>query len=465
MIRFGTSGWRAVLGEEFTFDAARRVVTAIARVVVAGELPGAGVLVASDTRFLNERFVLEAARVLAREGVPPLLATRDLPTPVVSFEIRRRMTAGGINFTASHNPPEYNGIKFSTPDGAPALPAVTQAIEAEIAKTTDADGHPAPVVPLVTIDPLEPYLADLATKVDAAAIGKAGLRIAIDPRYGTSRGYLDEFLLRAGVDVVTLHGHRDPYFGGLSPQCDAVNLVELGKLVVAEGRHIGLATDGDADRFGVLDSDGTYVNPNLCLMLLADSLLEKHAEKGLAVARSVATTHGLDAVAKFHKAEVIATPVGFKYIGELLLAGKIVMGGEESAGFTMLGHVPEKDGLLAGLLLAELVAKTGLTLKEQLNRLFARVGSVAPARADAHLTPELAKTLKDRLAEDPREFAGLVVESIDRMDGQKLLLGHGRWILFRPSGTEPVVRIYAESEDESETARLLAAAKTYVLGS
>jgi phosphoglucomutase len=464
MIRFGTSGWRSILGEEFTFPNARRVVTAIARVAKASGDPSRGLVVASDTRFLNERFVDEASRVLVREGVKPLRADRDAPTPVVAFAIRQTKALGAINFTASHNPPEYNGIKFSTADGAPALPDMTAKIETEIAKTTDADAAPAPAADMPTFDPKEPYLEALHRRVNGAAMREAGLRVAVDPRFGTSRGYLDAFLVRAGVDVHLINGERDPYFGGLSPQCDAPNLVALGKVVVSEKRAIGLATDGDADRFGILDADGTYVNPNHCLMLLADRLLPRRKPgDGRGVARSVATTHGLDAVAKAAGAPVFETPVGFKYIGELLIEDKIVMGGEESAGFTMEGHVPEKDGPLACLLLAELVATSGKTIGALLADLFRRVGPFYPERADARLDPSLAASIAKRLAENPDVFAGLKVQSIDRMDGQKLLLGDGRWILFRASGTEPVVRIYAESSDKRETDRLLTKAKEYVL--
>ncbi len=464
MIRFGTSGWRAVLGEEFTFPNARRVVTAIARVAKASGDAGRGLVVASDTRFLNERFVDEASRILVREGVRPLRASRDVPTPVVAFTIREKKALGAINFTASHNPPEYNGIKFSTADGAPALPDVTAKIEEEIAKTSDADAASAPAADTPTFDPKEPYLEELARRVDGAAMKKARLRVGVDPRFGTSRGYLDEFLTRAGVDVTLINGHRDPYFGGLSPQCDAPNLAALGKVVVAEKRAMGLATDGDADRFGVLDADGSYMNPNHCLMLLAERLLPRRRPGDTrGVARSVATTHGLDAVAKAHGAPVFETAVGFKYIGALLLEDRIVMGGEESAGFTMEGHVPEKDGPLACLLLAELVATTGKTLGALLQELFARVGPFWPDRADVRLDPALAASVTKRLAESPDSFAGLKVAGIDRTDGQKLLLGDRRWILFRASGTEPVVRIYAESPDRGETDRLLNAAREYVL--
>jgi phosphoglucomutase len=464
MIRFGTSGWRSILGEEFTFPNARRVVTAIARVAKASGDPSRGLVVASDTRFLNERFVDEASRVLLREGVKPLRADRDVPTPVVAFAIRQTKALGAINFTASHNPPEYNGIKFSTADGAPALPDVTAKVEAEIARTTDADALSAPAAATPTFDPKEPYLEELERRVDGAAMRKAGLRVAVDPRFGTSRGYLDAFLVRAGVDVHLINGQRDPYFGGLSPQCDAPNLAALGRVVVSEKRALGLSTDGDADRFGVLDADGTYVNPNHCLMLLADRILSlRKAGDSRGLARSVATTHGLDAVAKARGAPVFETPVGFKYIGALLLEDRIVMGGEESAGFTMEGHVPEKDGPLACLLLAELVARSGKTLGALLADLFGRVGAFWPERADVRLDPSLAASVKKRLSENPEVFAGLKVQRIDRTDGQKLLLGDGRWILFRASGTEPVVRIYAESADRKETDRLLTAAKEYVL--
>ncbi|MEO6325101.1 MAG: phosphoglucomutase/phosphomannomutase family protein [Thermoanaerobaculia bacterium] len=467
MIRFGTSGWRAVLGEEFTFDNARRVVTAIARVARASGDPERGILVASDTRFLNERFVDEAARVLSREGVRPIVADRDVPTPVVAFTIKRVGALGGINFTASHNPPQYNGIKFSTADGAPALPEVTQAIEKEIGGTTDADAATADALKpgsFETLDPRPLYLEELRKRIAQASLGKAKLRVAVDPRFGTARGYLDDFLEESGVDVARLNNHRDPYFGGQSPQCDAPNLVGLGALVVKDGRRLGLATDGDADRFGLVDADGTYINPNLCLMLLADRLLKKKHD-GRALARSVATTHGLDAVAASYGVKVLTTAVGFKYIGELLLENKILMGGEESAGFTMEGHVPEKDGILADLLLAEIAADSQATFAQLLEDLFARVGRFVPKRADAHLDPALAAALEMRLAQNPETFAGLKVDSIDRTDGQKLIFPGNRWILFRPSGTEPVVRIYAESSDEKETDRLLTEAKKYVLES
>ncbi len=464
MIQFGTSGWRDILAEGFTFSNARRVVTAIARVARSTGDPNRGIVVASDTRFLGERFVRDAARVLLREGVRPLVAARDVPTPVVADAIRRAGALGGINFTASHNPPEYNGIKFSTADGAPALPAVTKAIEAEIAKTTDADASVAPDTHFETLDPRSSYLKALESKVNRETLRRGSLRVAFDPRFGTSRDYLDVFLESAGVDVARLNTHRDPYFGGLSPQCDEANLTALAARVREDGRHLGLATDGDADRFGVLDSDGSYVNPNLCLMLLADMLLARRGPgDARGIARSVATTHGLDAVAAAHNAEVHVRPVGFKYIGELLLEDKLTMGGEESAGFTMAGHVPEKDGILADLLLAELVAESGASLKALVERLFQRVGRFVPKRADARLDPARAASLKARLQQDPATLAGLSVRGIDRTDGQKLLLGDGRWILFRASGTEPVVRIYAESADEAETDRLLLAAQQYVL--
>src|SRR5204863_9538475 len=232
----------------------------------------ARVIVGREPRFLGETFCSMAAEILAGHGITPLVIAEPAPTPAIAYAVIRERADGAINFTASHNPAEYNGIKFSTPDGAPALPEVTAEIEAEIARTSDADASPAPKASYDVIDPREPYLARLRTLVPGDALARSGLRVAVDPRFGTSRGYLDEILKRCGADVAMLNGHRDPYFGGLSPQCDEKNLGALRDLVVKDGRRLGLATDGDADRFGVLDADGKYINPNLRLMLLAESV-------------------------------------------------------------------------------------------------------------------------------------------------------------------------------------------------
>ncbi|HSN68007.1 MAG TPA: hypothetical protein VLV48_02100, partial [Thermoanaerobaculia bacterium] len=360
MIKFGTSGWRGVIGEDFTFENVRVASQGVVNYLKRVGPPGKGVIVGYDTRFLSEKFAAEAARILAFNGIEAFLSNRDVPTPVVSFETLRRGAIGAINFTASHNPPEYNGLKFSTENGAPALPEVTEEIEREIAtleeKRERIDVYEKPEL-IRDIDPKERYLADLRQKIDTDVIRKSGLRVAVDCLYGTSREYLDYFLLETGIDVKSIHNYRDPYFGGFSPECSQKNLAELRRTVTSEKFDVGLGTDGDADRFGIIDESGGFVPPNIVIALLALYLKrERKLEGGLA--RSVATTHLVDAIARKLDVPLYETPVGFKYIGELILEDKIALGGEESAGLSIRDHVPEKDGILACLLVTEMLAHT-----------------------------------------------------------------------------------------------------------
>ena len=362
-IHFGTSGWRAIIADEFTVENARRVVAGIARYVVsAAGRPSSepSLVVGYDPRFLSETFAALAAEEAARHGIHCYLSPDSVPTPAVAFAIRQRKADGGINFTASHNPAEYNGIKFSMANGAPALPEVTKKIEAEIAKPS-AVALPASPAPVERADLRPAYLDELAQKVNLDAIRSAGLRFVCDPLYGAGRGYLDGFLERAGVKVVSLHGWRDVLFGGHPPDPADEHLSELRQAMAESGAHLGLATDGDADRFGILDEGGAFVSPNHILALLLDYLIESRrwtadgAWPG-GVAKSVATTHLMNAVATHHRIPLYETPVGFKYIGELIEQDKIILGGEESAGMSIRRHVPEKDGILACLLTAEMVA-------------------------------------------------------------------------------------------------------------
>src|SRR6476659_2532992 len=459
-IRFGTSGWRAVIAEEFTFANARRVVTGIARVLAEDGHRGALVLVGYDTRFLAERFAAEAARILTREGFAAEVSTRPVPTPTLSFEIRRRKAAGGVNFTASHNPPRYLGIKSSTSDGAPALPELTSRIEGQVASMAEVPS-PADTAPVASFDPAPPYLADLGAKVRAADVARGDPHFSLDFRFGTSVGFLDAFLDSAGVRLSRLNAKRDPLFGGESPQCGEKELVRLGEEIRGRGSRLGLACDGDADRFGVCDDKGVYVPPNRLLALLLLDLLGRKGVKG-GVARSVATTHALDAVAKKFGAPLYETPVGFKYIGEKLIAGEIVFGGEESAGLTVQGHVPEKDGILADLLVAEMCGATGRTVGELSDDLDREIGPFRSTRVDLPLTPEEKKKLASVKASPPGTFAGKRVASVNSIDGIKLILEDGSWILVRESGTEPLARVYVESKSEEEVASLARAARELV---
>jgi phosphoglucomutase len=446
-IRFGTSGWRAVLAEDFTFGNARRVVAAIARVLAADGRAGGLVLVGYDTRFLADRFAAEAARILARHGFAAEVSARPVPTPVLAFETRRRSAVGAVNFTASHNPPQYLGIKFSTSDGAPALPEVTERIEREIAAILD-EKAPGPE-PVQGFHPEPAYLADLASKVDGGAVSRDSAHFALDLRFGTAAGFLDAFLERAGAAISRLHAKADPLFGGQSPQCGEPELRELSVEIRSRGSRLGLACDGDADRFGICDETGAYVQPNEILTLLLHDLLGRKGRRG-GVARSVATTHALDAVARKFGVPIYETPVGFKYIGEKLLAGEIIFGGEESAGLTVEGHVPEKDGILADLLAAEMVGAEASTIGRLRTRLWDEIGPFLTRRIDVPLSPKERQKLARFRTDPPSSVSGKSVASVNRLDGIKLIFEDGSWILVRESGTEPVARVYVEAHSPAD---------------
>lgn len=459
-IRFGTSGWRAIIADEFTFRNVRNITEAICRYLKDSGNGSGKLVIGHDSRFMGETFTEVAADIAVKKGLSVLVCEGETPTPAISFAIRSEGAAGGINFTASHNPPEYQGIKFSTSDGAPALPEVTGMIEELIAagaSTEDAAGGEKR-----SFDPRPAYLSDLGSKVDLAAIGQKRMKLAYDPLWGTGRGYLDSLLRENGAEVETLHDWRDVTFGGLSPEPGSRQLELLKETVVEKGLDLGLATDGDGDRFGVVDSNGEVITPNQLIALLADYLAESRGwKKG--IARSVATSQLVDRVAESRGLELFETPVGFKFIGELINEDKIILGGEESAGLSIRGHYPEKDGLIACLLAAEAVAVRGASLTEQLKDLVSRVGNVESGRIGVKLTPEIAEKLPEILGREPSEIGGRKIENLNRMDGVKFQFEDGTWMLMRPSGTEPLVRIYAESEDLTDLEVLLEQGRSYLL--
>ena len=464
-IKFGTSGWRAIVAEEFTLANIRLAVAGIAAFVKTQPAPHR-VLIGRDPRFLGENFVLEAARVLSAAGVTPIVILEAAPTPAIAYAVRTLKTSGAINFTASHNPPEYNGIKFSTHDGAPALPETTRQIEAAIAKLQAEDATiplgEIPAAGFETADVKPAFLARLAELVDLKAIAASGIKIVYDPFWGAGRGYTTEILRSAGVCCEAVHDYRDVLFGGHAPEPDDHLLGDAKAKMKEIGASLGIATDGDADRFGVVDADGTFIQPNYIIALLFDYLVETRGWRN-GVAKSVATTNLINALAEHHQIPLYETPVGFKYIGELINQDKIVIGGEESAGLTIRGHVPEKDGVLAGLLVAEMVARRGKTLSVQLQDLFAKLGSFYPIRENFRLTQEAKDRFTEKLKADPSELGGRKVVQVVRTDGLKLILEDGSWVCYRLSGTEPVVRAYSEARSAADGEALSAAAKHFVL--
>lgn len=452
-IKFGTSGWRDIIADGFTFQNVRICTQAIADHLKAAK-QGGGVIIGSDTRFLSPKFMEVAARVMAGNGIKAFLCVRDTPTPVISFEILRRKAGGGINFTASHNPPEYQGLKFSPAWGGPALPETTGDIEkranalmkgGEIKEIGLQEGKDKGLIEM--IDPMETYLADLKTKINLDVIKKAGLHVLANPLFGTTRGYLDRMLKDAGCRVTVMNDHLDPYFNHKPPEPSEKEIPDMIARMKEESFDLGLATDGDGDRFGILGPGGRFFEPNQVLGMLLDHLKATRSWKG-GVARSVATTHLIDAVAAHHKLEVFETPVGFKFIGDLISKDKIILGGEESAGLTVKGHVPEKDGIIACLLVAEMVATRKKPVGEILNEIYERVGTYLTRRLNFKLTPQQKEKALASLKNDPKDVAGYKVKKTVKIDGTKYLLENDAWVLLRFSGTEPVVRFYAEARDQ-----------------
>jgi phosphoglucomutase len=460
-IRFGTSGWRAIIGEEFTFANVRRVTEAICRSLTIESIASSQTLIVGhDSRFMGEKFSTLAAEIAAAKGFKVLLCQGPTPTPTISHAIRSEKAAGGLNFTASHNPPEYQGIKFSTADGAPALPEVTQKFEAAIAENATADD--APGGKIEPFDARPGYLDDLKSKLNLDAIASAKPKIGYDPLWGTGRGYLDKFLRDLGCEVETIHDWRDVTFGGQAPEPGEEHVGELHEAVITKGFTLGVATDGDGDRFGVIDRDGTFITPNQLIALLTDYLAESRGWTN-GVARSVATSHLVDRVAKERGLELHETPVGFKFIGELINRDEIILGGEESAGLSIRGHYPEKDGILACILAIEAVTVRQASLVSQLEELYRRVGKLESGRIGVKLNPEVSEKLKQKLAQSPTVIGGRRIENINRIDGVKFMFAGGSWMLMRPSGTEPMVRIYAESESKKDLEELLEEGRRYLL--
>ncbi len=470
-ISFGTSGWRGIFCEEFTMENVRVVTQAIGDHLRMVGKEGKGVVVGYDTRFMGRYFARETVRVLAGAGIKSFLCNRDVPTPVIASEILLRRAGGGINFTASHNPFDYNGLKFSPDWGGPALPETTRDIETRAnAMIGEMCYRQMPMdqafaAGLVEeIDPRAAYFEKVRKLIDFDAIGRSGMKIAVNTLYGTARGYLDELLRAAGAPVVAINDHADPYFGGHPPEPAAEHIGDFIALVKSDPAiRLGVATDGDADRYGIVDGDGSFIEPNYILALLADYLVRVKKQTG-DVARSVATSHFVDAVARHHGLQILETPVGFKFIGEFIRDDRILIGGEESAGLTVRGHVPDKDGILACLLVAEMVAVTGKSLGELLADLYRRVGEFHTRRQNIHLSPELEESLGGKLAAPPAAVGGKKVAQVITVDGAKFLFTDGSWMLFRKSGTEPVVRVYAEAGSAAELERVMQAAADFVQG-
>jgi alpha-D-glucose phosphate-specific phosphoglucomutase len=468
MIKFGTSGWRGIIARDFTFDNVRLATQGIAdylKQLSTFNSQHSTVILGYDTRFLGREFSLAAAEVLAANGLTPLLCNRDTPTPVIAHTIRHRKAIGGINMTASHNPPEYQGLKFSTFNGAPATPEVTGQIEANIVKLQAAGWSFKGVVigmfQCQTFDPQPAYFKQLHKLIDFATLKKAKLRVAVDLSYGTGHGYLDKLLESAGVPqsgITLFHNELNPLFGGHHPEPNAENMAEVSKFVRSGKAQIGLGLDGDADRFGIVDKDGTWLTPNQVLTLSLYHLKKNRGWTG-AVVRTVPSSHQVDAVAELFGVKVYETPVGFKYIGALMESEPIIVGGEESGGLSVKGHVPEKDGILACLLMAELVATEKKSLGQILKELAKQIGEFYTDRINVSFAPEKKDALLAKLGSGLKNIGPFKVEKFITTDGYKFLLPNREWVAFRASGTEPLIRCYIEAKSMANLKKLQTACR------
>jgi len=449
-ISFGTDGWRATL-EEFTTARVQMVGQAVATYLSESDHEGEGVAIGYDARETSRGFAEELARVLAAHGHDIYLSERDCPTPLAAWAILDRELAGALVVTASHNPPEYNGVKFIPEDGAPALPAVTEAIEDRLADPAPPEAVEDGVVHEVEF--AEPH-ADHALELLEAEFANPALEnldVVYDAIHGSGRGRTDALLERAGASVSRLRCERDPAFGGSAPEPSTENLQGLVEAVRATGADLGVANDGDADRIAVVTPERGHLDENLFFGALYDWLLER--QSGPAV-RSVSTTFLIDRIAEAHGEEVIETPVGFKWVAGAMADADALVGGEESGGFTVRGHVREKDGVLVALLAAAMAVER--PIDERVDELLETHGEIQQGKVSIDCPDaEKQRVLADLEAELPASVAGVGVETVNTADGFKILLEDGSWLLARPSGTEPKLRVYAEADSESRVDALI----------
>jgi len=454
-IKFGTDGWRGIIADNFTFANVCKVTRAIAAHLERAYSAERPVLVGYDTRFLADEFARTAAEVLAELGWSVRLVARDCPTPVMAHAAQDLGTAGALMFTASHNPPPYCGIKYIPDYAGPATTEITNAIVDNIASSTEDPPSGDGSARIARLEPQADYLQSLYAQLDCARIRSARLSVKYDALYSTSRGYMDRILSECGCEVETFNAWRDVLFGGGMPEPKEAQLRDLADAVRRDGADLGLATDGDGDRFGVMDESGELLTPNTVLLLLAHHLVKNKGQTG-AIVRTVATTHLLDRLASAYGLEAIETPVGFKYVGEQMRQRPVLIGGEESGGLSVIGHIPEKDGILANMLVAEAMAYEGKPLSQLVEEVLAKAGGPAyNQRLDLELDDARKRAAMEHFRHNPpSELAGIAVRETGHQDGVKLYLEEGSWVLLRPSGTEPLMRVYIESDTQAKQTQL-----------
>lgn len=468
MIQFGTGGWRAFIGEEFTKDNVRLVAQALSNIMINEQAQEKGFVIGYDRRFLSDKASKWFAEVVAANGIKVSFIDRFVPTPIVMFQAKEMGCIYSACITASHNPADYNGIKVFIEGGRDADEIITQKIEQQIAHLTQQDVSSVDFEEALNdgsieiINPMNDFVDSIIDKIDMDSIKKANLRVLIDPMFGVAKNALQTVLISARCDVDVINDGENPSFGGLMPSPNAATLYRLKHLVAHDGYDIGIGTDGDADRLGIIDEKGHFIHPNEVLLLLYYYLLEYKGWKG-SVVRNIATTHLLDKVAADHGEKSFEVPVGFKHISSQMEADDSLLGGESSGGLTIRGHIKGKDGVFASSLLVEMISVTGKKLSEMLDEIYAKYGYAYTAEGDCTFKASEKEALYKKIYIEKQlpEFEH-EIEKVSYEDGAKVYFKNGGWVIARFSGTEPLLRIFAEMEDQLTAEKVLNEMKAFL---
>jgi alpha-D-glucose phosphate-specific phosphoglucomutase len=461
-IKFGTDGWRAVIAEEFTFDNVRICTQAVADYLKQAGLAEKGLVIGYDTRFASGDFALACAEVAAANGLKVYLSSKAIPTPEVSFGVTVKKAGAGVVITASHNPARYNGFKIKSLDGASAPTEFITQVEKNISSVFGSSGVKRLPLPeaieqgrVEKIDFDRVYLNRMADFVDLKCLQRSGLKIIVDSMFGAGSGYFKQLLEGGSTTIIEINAERNPSFPGINPEPIAINLKKLSGTVKNEGASVGIATDGDADRIGIVDEKGNFITQLEVYALLALYLLETRGQRGTIV-KTVTATSMLYRLGELFDVPVIETPVGFKYVAPIMIARNAIIGGEESGGYGFRGHVPERDAILAGLYFLDLMVNTGKTPAQLLKYLFDKVGPHYYNRRDFHFPEAERPNIISRIQRYKADFiGGSKVTGSDTVDGFRFTLQDNSWLLIRFSGTEPLLRIYAETSSPERVNKIL----------
>jgi alpha-D-glucose phosphate-specific phosphoglucomutase len=461
-IKFGTDGWRGVIADDFTFANVRYCTQGIADYLKQKRLASRGVYIGYDHRFASEDFAAVVAEVMAGNGIKAYLSPKAIPTPFVCFGVINKKAGGGIAITASHNPAKWNGLKFREETGASVSSETAVEIEQYISHVISTDKiNYTPLSQAIKgksveyLDLTPKYIASISKLVDLSVLRHAGLKIAVDSMYGVGAGYFKTILSGGTTEVTEINNERNPAFPGINPEPIAVNLQKLTTLAMEQNANVGFATDGDADRIGIIDEKGSFLTQLQVFALLCLYLLEVRGERG-ALVRTITSTSMLDRLGELYKVPVYETPVGFKYVAPVMLAQNALIGGEESGGYGFRGHIPERDAVPAGLYFLDFMVKTGKTPSQLLAYLYSKVGEHYYDRIDLHFPEEKRQAIINRVRDGaPKSIENVRVARLDTRDGFRFILADNSWLLIRFSGTEPVLRIYTETNDTERVKRLL----------